>query len=155
SAASAVFSVTLNKANQGAVIVTAPSSITYVNTGTAAASGGNGSGAVSFEAGTSTACSLSGTTVSVIDTTLACSLTATKAADNNYNASAARSAFCGKLYNDGFIHFVLPAEDHGVSVDPFKVEMNAINQFLFGFDADTAQHASSHFAEHGFHNIEP
>jgi hypothetical protein len=32
----------------------------------------------------------------------------------------------------------------------FEVEMDAINQFLFAGDADAAQHAARHCAEHGF-----
>ena len=36
--------VTLNKANQSAVVVTAPSAVTYGTTGTATASGGDGRG---------------------------------------------------------------------------------------------------------------
>jgi hypothetical protein len=52
-----------------------------------------------------------------------------------------------------FIHFVLPAKDHGVLVDLFEVEMDAVNQFLLAGDADTAQHAARHFAEHGFNSL--
>jgi PKD domain len=91
-ATQATASATATKINQTTLTVSGPSSITIGNTGTAAASGGNGGGAVSFSAGGSTGCSLSGTTVSVIDTTLPCSLTATKTGDNNYN-SASSAAF--------------------------------------------------------------
>jgi len=42
--------VTLNKASQAALVLTAPASITYGNTGTATATGGTGTGALSFSA---------------------------------------------------------------------------------------------------------
>jgi hypothetical protein len=87
SATSAPFTVTLNKATQAALTVTAPGGVAYKTTGTATASGGSGTGALSFNAGSSTGCSVSGTTVSVINPALLCSLTATKAADNNYNSA--------------------------------------------------------------------
>jgi hypothetical protein len=93
SAASASFTVTLNKANQSAVTVTAPSAITYGTTGTAAATGGDGTGGYSFDAGTSGGCSVTGTTVSVTNASKTCALTATRAGDNNYNASATSAPF--------------------------------------------------------------
>jgi len=65
--------------------VTAPGAVTFGTTGTATASGGSGTGALSFSAGVSTGCSVAGTTVSVTNATLPCALTATKAGDNNYN----------------------------------------------------------------------
>ena len=55
----------------------------------------------------------------------------------------------------GLVHFILPAKDDGVRVDLLEVEMDAINQFLFAGDADTAQHAARHFAEHGLDDVEP
>ena len=45
--------------------------------------------------------------------------------------------------------------DYGVGVDLLEVEMDAINEFLFGRDPDTAQHAARHSAEHGFNDVEP
>src|SRR5204863_2135067 len=50
--------VTVNKANQATFTLTVPTSITYGNTGTASASGGSGTGAVSFSAGALTGCSV-------------------------------------------------------------------------------------------------
>jgi MBG domain-containing protein len=85
---SAPFQVTLNKANQSTLSVTAPASVTYGTTGTATTSGGNGTGAVSFDATGSTGCSVSGTTVSVSNASGTCTLTATKAGDDNYNATS-------------------------------------------------------------------
>ena len=36
-----------------------------------------------------------------------------------------------------------------------EVQMDAIDQFLLAGDADAPQHASRHFAEHGFHDVQP
>jgi trimeric autotransporter adhesin len=77
--------ITAQKANQSTLTITAPSSLTYGAPKTAAATGGNGTGSLSFSAGASTGCSVSGTTVSVILATGTCSLTATMSADSNYN----------------------------------------------------------------------
>jgi hypothetical protein len=86
-ATSVAFPVTLVKASQATLTVTGPGSVTYGTTGTATATGGSGTGALSFSAGASTGCTVSGTTVSVSDASGSCSLTATKAADINYNAA--------------------------------------------------------------------
>jgi alpha-tubulin suppressor-like RCC1 family protein len=83
-------------AGQATLTVTGPASVTYGTTGTATATGGSGTGALSFSAGASTGCSVSGTTVSVSDASGTCSLTATKAADNNYSA-ATSAAFAVTL----------------------------------------------------------
>ena len=88
SSTSTLFNVTLVKANQTAVTVNGPASVTYGTTGTATASGGSGTGALSFSAGSSTGCSITGTnTVNVTNASGTCSITATMAADSNYNSS--------------------------------------------------------------------
>ncbi len=83
----------IGKADQAAVTVTAPSSITYGTTGTAAASGGSGSGTYSFLSTGSTGCSVAGSAVSVTNASGSCILTATKGSDNNYNASSASTPY--------------------------------------------------------------
>ncbi|MGC0771315.1 MAG: MBG domain-containing protein [Candidatus Acidiferrum sp.] len=80
-------SATATLATQALLTVTGPASVTYGTTGTATATGGSGTGALSFSAGASTGCSVIGTTVSVSNAAGTCSLTATKAADNNYSAA--------------------------------------------------------------------
>jgi hypothetical protein len=85
--------VSLAKANQGTVTVTGPSSVTYGATGTAMATGGNGTGAYNFTAGGTGGCSLTGITVSVLNASLTCSLTAIRFGDSNYNDSAASLTF--------------------------------------------------------------
>jgi len=66
------------------VAVVTPSTVTYGTTATLSATGGSGNGAVSFSIGTSTGCSVSGTTLSVTNASSTCAVTATKAADSNY-----------------------------------------------------------------------
>ena len=59
SATSAAFAVTINRANQAALSITAPSSMTFGDAdATITTSGGSGTGALSFSAGASTACSI-------------------------------------------------------------------------------------------------
>ena len=87
SATSAGLSVTLQKANQTTLTAIAtPSTVPYGITSTLSTSGGTGTGSVTFDAGLSTGCSILGTTLSVIDASGSCSITATKAADSNYNS---------------------------------------------------------------------
>ncbi|MDP2327932.1 MAG: hypothetical protein Q8M79_07580, partial [Dehalococcoidia bacterium] len=93
SASSADFTVSLAKANQTAPIVTGPASVTFGTTGTASASGGQGTGGYVFSAGASTGCSVSGTTVTVISASGTCALTAGRAGDDNYNPSPLSTAF--------------------------------------------------------------
>lgn len=73
-------------ASQATLTVTGPASVTYGTTGTATYSGGSGTIAVSFSAGSSMGCSVSGTTVNVINASLTCSLTATNPASGIYSA---------------------------------------------------------------------
>ena len=77
--------------SQATVTATAPSSATYGQTGvTATAAGGSGSGAYSFSAGLSTACLVSASTGAITITAASgtCAITATRAADNNYDVSS-------------------------------------------------------------------
>jgi hypothetical protein len=69
--------------------IATPSTLSYGATATLSSSGGSGSGAVSFSVGASTGCSISGgTTLNVVDVAGTCAVTATKAADTNYNAAS-------------------------------------------------------------------
>src|SRR5262249_16685943 len=72
------------KAIQGGLTVSAPATLTFGNTATLTASGGNGTGVVTFSAGTSLACSVSGSTLSVTNASGTCAVTASKAGDDNY-----------------------------------------------------------------------
>jgi uncharacterized repeat protein (TIGR02543 family) len=92
SATSASFAVTISKANQAALTITAPASMTFGDAdATITTSGGSGSGAVSFDAGASTACSIVAGNLHVLSGTGTCDITATKAADNDYNSTTSAS----------------------------------------------------------------
>ncbi len=91
-ASSSAATITLQKAEQQTLLVIAPETLTYGNTATLTSSGGSGTGAVSYSAGSSTGCSVSGSILSVTDASGTCSVTATKSVDNNYNAVASSSA---------------------------------------------------------------
>ena len=85
---SAALPVPLTKAAQATLTVVAtPSTVAYGSTSALSTTGGSGTGAVTYSAGTSTGCSITGSILSVIDPAGTCSVTATKAADNNYNAA--------------------------------------------------------------------
>jgi hypothetical protein len=84
-------SFTTKKAAQATVTVNAPTDATFGQTGlTATASGGSGTGAYSFNAAGSTACSVDPASGAIVITTGTgtCTITASRAGDTNYNASA-------------------------------------------------------------------
>ena len=85
-------SVTVDKAAQAVLNVTGPGAVTYGATGTATATGGSGTGALSFSVGASTGCAVTGTTVSVTNASGTCALTATRAGDGNYDPATSAAA---------------------------------------------------------------
>ncbi|MBI5934720.1 MAG: hypothetical protein HY867_13525, partial [Chloroflexi bacterium] len=92
STTSASFAVTISKANQAALTITGPASMTFGDAdATITTSGGSGSGAVTFDAGASTACSIVAGKLHVLSGTGTCDITATKAADNDYNSTTSAS----------------------------------------------------------------
>jgi len=91
------FTLTVTAATQATLTITGPSVVIYGATGTATVSGGSGTGAVSFNAGASTGCSVTGTTVSVTNASGTCTLVATKAGDDSY--SPATSALSTVVLN--------------------------------------------------------
>src|SRR5262249_42459218 len=125
SSASVAFPVTLNKASQGAVTVTGPSSVTFGTAGTAAASGGSGTGSYTSNAGASTACSVAATSVSVPNGNGTCSLTATRAGDNNYAASAASAVFPVTLNKASQTITFGPLANRKLNQSPFTVSATA------------------------------
>ena len=78
--------VALNKAAQAALIVTGPASVTYGTTASVTTLGGSGTGALSYDQGASTGCTVSPTTgvIAVTAVSGTCTVKATKAADDNY-----------------------------------------------------------------------
>jgi hypothetical protein len=86
-ATSAEYTIDLQKANQATLTASAsPNPLTYNETATLSAAGGNGDGAVSFSL-VSGSCSLAGAQLTATSGTGQCKVTATKAADANYNAT--------------------------------------------------------------------
>jgi hypothetical protein len=84
-------SVTVNKANQITLITVAPINLVYGSTAMLSTTGGSGTGAVTFSGGISTGCSVTGSSLSVTNAGGTCSVTATKAADANYNLTTSSS----------------------------------------------------------------
>ena len=75
------------RSTQVTLTVVDPSPVVYNSTPTLSTTGGSGTGAITFSVGASTGCSVAGSTLSVIDISLPCAVTATKAADSNYNVA--------------------------------------------------------------------
>jgi hypothetical protein len=98
--ANAQVQLVVNKANQDTLVLTAPASMTYDQAPqTLSTTGGSGTGAVSYSVGTSTGCSIvNGDQLTVSNASGTCSVTATKAADDNYSSkdSAAESVTLNK-----------------------------------------------------------
>lgn len=85
---SATFSGGSGKADQATLSVTGPASATYGDAdATITTSGGSGTGAVTFDSGSSTGCSIVDGKLHVTSGTGSCTITATKAADADYNAA--------------------------------------------------------------------
>jgi hypothetical protein len=83
---SGTVSIAITSVAQSVLSVMAPASLTYGTTATLSTGGGSGTGAVTYSTGASTGCSVSGSTLSVVDASGTCSVTATKAADTNYQS---------------------------------------------------------------------
>jgi len=75
-----------SKSDQATLIVNNPSPVVYGTSYTLTTNGGSGTGAVTFDAGVSTGCAVTGSTLSVTNASGVCDVTATKAADANYNS---------------------------------------------------------------------
>jgi hypothetical protein len=86
SAPSEPFIVRLHKADQAPLRLTVPPSLAPGATGTATTTGGSGSGAVTYSAGSSTGCAVGATTgvITVSDPSGTCAISVSKAGDDNY-----------------------------------------------------------------------
>ncbi len=86
---------TITPIDQAALVITDPGTVTFGTTPTLVTTGGDGNGAVTFDQGVaSPGCTItSGGVLTVVQVGAACSITATKAAEGNYNlaTSAPRS----------------------------------------------------------------
>ncbi len=87
-AASATQSIPIGLASQATLTVSAsPAIVVQGDSTTLSSSGGSGTGTVTYSVGSSTGCTLSGNVVTVTDASGTCNVTATKAADTNYQAA--------------------------------------------------------------------
>jgi hypothetical protein len=84
---SSALSQVVNKADQAALVLSVPASITYGSTGLASTTGGTGAGDVSFSDGLSTGCAVNASSgvISVSNASGTCAISASKAGDNNHN----------------------------------------------------------------------
>ena len=81
--------ITVGKGNQATLTVNATTPLAYLASETLSSTGGSGTGAVTYAAtgGGGGSCTVSGTTLTANSGTGYCDVTATKAADTNYNAT--------------------------------------------------------------------
>ncbi len=84
-ATSAALTVTLQKADQATLTLAAGSPLTYNTTETLSTTGGSGTGIVGYQ--TTGSCTITGDQLKATSGTGTCSVTATKATDDNYNAA--------------------------------------------------------------------
>ncbi|MBK7393837.1 MAG: Ig-like domain repeat protein [Chloracidobacterium sp.] len=88
-----VRTVNASKIAQATLVITDPGTVTYGSSPTLVTTGGSGNGAVTFDqGGGSPGCTVtSGGVLTVVQVGAACSITATKAADANYEAATSAS----------------------------------------------------------------
>jgi hypothetical protein len=81
-------------AEQATVTITAPSTVAYGLSPSVSGGGGSGTGAFSYSHGASTACTVNGSSgaLTITSGTGTCVVTATKAADSNFNAATSAPA---------------------------------------------------------------
>jgi hypothetical protein len=92
SATSVAATVSATMADQAALSVNVSSPAAYTSQQTLTATGGSGTGALTYSVGASTACSVSGATLTITSGSGSCSVTVTKAADANYNSATSTPA---------------------------------------------------------------
>ena len=89
--AAAPFALTVVKAAQATLNLTTPASLVYGTLANASVTGGSGSGAVTFSAGSSNGCSIDSASgaITVTNASGTCAISAEKAADNDYLVATA------------------------------------------------------------------
>ncbi len=107
-ASSASTAVSMTVATQTTLVVDDPGSLAFGSTTTLTTSGGSGTGAVTFDIGGSTGCSLSGDDLTITDNTGSCAVTATKAADANYMVATSASQTITMVKADQTIGAISP-----------------------------------------------
>jgi hypothetical protein len=103
-AATKTVTVTATKATQATLRVTgAPASAADGSTFSVGYSGGSGTGAVTFAAGTGSSCTISGTQVTMTASTGSCSITVTQAADVDYSSATSAAVVVNAASGSGSV----------------------------------------------------
>jgi MBG domain (YGX type) len=114
---SADHAVTVHKAAQDTLSITGPADATYNHADyDITTSGGSGTGTLSFDAGSSTACSIASGKLHVVSGTGSCSITATKAGDANYNPTTS-DAFAVTIHKAAQDTLTVTSPDNGTYGD--------------------------------------
>ena len=100
------FTLTVQKAEQATLTINAPATMMYGSSATLTASGGSGTGAVTFSVGDSTGCAVASDQLSVTNASGNCLVTAAKAADDNYNMAVSVAATVTLVKADATINVV-------------------------------------------------
>jgi len=128
-------SVTVDKVNQATLdVVAIPSTVVYGNTSALSILGGRGTGAVTYNIGASTGCSVAGSTLSVTNAGGTCAVTATKAGDANYNAATSSPSTVTLIKAMPVITWVNPADiiyGTALSVTQFNATASAAGTFTY------------------------
>jgi hypothetical protein len=103
--------------NQATLSITGPTDATYNHADyDITTSGGSGTGTLSFDAGSSTACSIASGKLHVVSGTGSCSITATKAGDANYNPTTS-DAFAVTIHKAAQDTLTVTSPDNGTYGD--------------------------------------
>jgi hypothetical protein len=134
-------SFAIAKANQAALSMSSASTVTFGGTISLTTSGGSGTGAVTYS--TTGTCSVSGSTLTVGDAGSACTVTATKAADSDYN-SASSSAQTVTVTKAAQTISLSPAAGPAVALGSNVLTVSASSglQVALTVDASTASNCS-------------
>jgi hypothetical protein len=100
------FTLTVQKAEQATLTINAPATMMYGSSATLTASGGSGTGAVTFSVGDSTGCAVASDQLSVTNASGNCLVTAAKAADDNYNMAVSVAATVTLVKADATVNVV-------------------------------------------------
>ncbi len=132
----ATAALTISNAAQAALVLTGTSSpAVYGDTQALGTTGGSGTGAVTFSTGASTACSVSGSTLTITAGSGTCQVTATKAADADY----AEATSAPVDITVGPAGLVVTPDPVGVTFgDPVPAYPFTVTGFVAGEDAGTA-----------------
>jgi hypothetical protein len=133
---SGAHAVTVHKANQAPLNVTSPSDGTYDQSYDIVTSGGSGSGALSFDVGSSSACAIVAGKLKITSGTGSCAVSATKAADDNYNETTSPAHAVTVHKADQTISFVAPANRKLGDAD-FVVTATASSGLAVSFASQT------------------